>query len=116
MHKDVLILAASIFFLGVLLMGLAIPLVLGKVPPNRIYGFRTPKTLSDPSIWYAANRFAGKATIAFSAVMMLLAALLLLLARYTGLAPGTLTALGLAFEIVPMLVLLLILVLYDSKL
>ena len=37
----------------------AIPLIVGLVPPNRLYGFRTAKTLSDPRIWYAVNQVAG---------------------------------------------------------
>ena len=38
---------------------LSIPMILGKVPPNGTYGFRTPKTLSSPEVWYSANRAAG---------------------------------------------------------
>jgi len=45
---------------GLLLICLSIPLVLGKVPPNSIYGCRTRKTLSDPKIWYGANRISGR--------------------------------------------------------
>lgn len=41
------------------LIVLAIPLMLGMVPPNSLYGFRTPKTLSSPQIWYPANRISG---------------------------------------------------------
>lgn len=41
-----------------------VPLALGKIPPNGIYGFRTPKTRSSESIWYPANRFAGWALMA----------------------------------------------------
>ena len=37
----------------------SIPMILGKVPPNWLYGFRTPKTLSSPEVWYPANRAAG---------------------------------------------------------
>ena len=44
---------------GVLFIALSIPLILERVPPNSTYGFRTGKTLSDPKIWYAANRIAG---------------------------------------------------------
>jgi uncharacterized membrane protein len=45
---------------GLLFIGLSIPLILGKVPPNSLYGCRTRKTLSDPKIWYEANRISGK--------------------------------------------------------
>jgi uncharacterized membrane protein len=46
-------------FVGLLFVGLSIPLIQGKIPPNRFYGFRTPKTLSDPKIWYEINRISG---------------------------------------------------------
>jgi hypothetical protein len=45
--------------LGLVFALLGVPLARGEVPPNRWYGFRTAKTLSDPSIWYAANRAQG---------------------------------------------------------
>ena len=45
---------------GVLFVGLSIPLMRNRVPPNRFYGFRTPKTLSDTKIWYEVNRISGK--------------------------------------------------------
>ena len=44
---------------GILLGGLALPLIVGRVPPNYWYGFRTPRTLASASLWYAANRYAG---------------------------------------------------------
>lgn len=40
---------------------LGIPLMLELVPPNRLYGFRTPQTLTNRELWYRANRFAGYA-------------------------------------------------------
>ena len=65
---------------GVLFVGLSIPLIEDRVPPNRYYGFRTPKTLSDPEIWYKVNRisgadlFLGGAVITISSLMMLVLA------------------------------------------
>jgi uncharacterized membrane protein len=49
---------------GLVILILGIPLLLGKVPPNSLYGLRTQKTLDDEQIWYQANRFAG-ATLAW---------------------------------------------------
>jgi uncharacterized membrane protein len=47
-------------YLGPLLVIVAsIPMALGRVAPNHWYGFRTPKTLSSPEIWYPANRASG---------------------------------------------------------
>ena len=40
---------------GILLGGLALPLIVGRVPPNYWYGFRTPRTLASASLWYAAT-------------------------------------------------------------
>jgi len=45
---------------GLLFVGINVPLALGKIPPNWFYGFRTRKTLSSPEIWYPANRAAGR--------------------------------------------------------
>ncbi len=46
-------------FGGVLLLILSIPLILGRVKPNSIYGFRTSRTLGDPDLWYPVNRYSG---------------------------------------------------------
>jgi hypothetical protein len=40
-------------------IAIGIPLALERVPPNHWYGFRTAKTFSNQTIWYAANRVAG---------------------------------------------------------
>lgn len=45
---------------GLVLSGLSIPLILGRVPPNPVYGFRLPSTLCDPTLWFPVNRVAGK--------------------------------------------------------
>jgi uncharacterized membrane protein len=116
MHGMTIFIVVSIFFMAVLMVGLSIPLVQGKVPPNSAYGFRTSKTLADPSIWYEANRFAGRVTIIVSIVMIVLGIALLLLNRYTNLDPNSLIALGLAFEVVPLLVITLVLFLYHRNL
>lgn len=74
--------ATSLIFglLGLVFIGLSIPLMQGRVPPNRCYGFRTRKTLSDPKIWYEVNRisgndlFLGGIVITISSLIMLLIA------------------------------------------
>jgi uncharacterized membrane protein len=64
-------------FVGILFVGLSLPLMQNRVPPNRYYGFRTTKTLSDPKIWYEVNRISGNdlfvagALITISSVTML---------------------------------------------
>src|SRR5437868_3782092 len=44
---------------GGLLSLLGIPLMLRRIPPNPLYGFRVPKSLSDARIWYEINAYSG---------------------------------------------------------
>lgn len=55
---------------GVLFVGLGVPLILKRVPPNPWYEFRTEKTFSNQNIWYAANRVAGYDLVAVGLVML----------------------------------------------
>ena len=48
------------FFVGLVIAGISVPMVLDKVPPNHLYGFKTKKTLSSKEFWYKSNRRAGK--------------------------------------------------------
>ena len=52
---------------GILLAALSIPLILGRVPPNHWYGFRTSKTLRSAKLWRAANHYAGWCLLATGA-------------------------------------------------
>ena len=57
--------AAGPFFAACAVIALvSIPLILRAVPPNRWYGIRTARTLSDRALWFRANRFAGWAFLA----------------------------------------------------
>lgn len=41
-------------------MALAVPLLIGAVPPNPFYGFRLAPVFDNECIWYATNRYAAK--------------------------------------------------------
>jgi hypothetical protein len=43
------------YLIPIVMAVLAVPVVLGKVPPNPIYGFRTPKTLSAAAVTMCFN-------------------------------------------------------------
>jgi hypothetical protein len=45
---------------GLLLAGLSVPLILHKIPPNGLYGFRVRSTLENPQLWYKVNAYAGR--------------------------------------------------------
>jgi uncharacterized membrane protein len=54
----------------ILILVLCVPLLMGKIPPNGFYGFRTPKTMSRPEIWYPANRMAAIDLMVAAVLMM----------------------------------------------
>ena len=59
-----------------IMIALSIPLILGKVPRNDCYGFRTPKTLSSDAIWYPANKIGGKYFVVAALVQLVALAVL----------------------------------------
>ena len=58
---------------GSVLAGVSIPLILERIPPNGLYGFRVRKTMENPQIWYPVNKFAGKRLFLASLVITLAA-------------------------------------------
>jgi uncharacterized membrane protein len=60
---------------AILFVVLALPLILGLIPPNRVYGVRTPKTVSSNERWYRANRFGGWLVLLVSALYLVIAAI-----------------------------------------
>lgn len=94
------VLAGTFLLQGILLAGVSLPLVAGRVKRNGVYGFRTPKTLSSDDVWYAANRYAGRQL--FGAGSAQIAGTLLLLPFAGRLDAGTLGLLGLALTLVPL--------------
>jgi len=57
-------------WVALLLVGLGIPFILGKIPPNAVAGFRTAKTMTNPEVWYEANRIMGWDLLAVGLVML----------------------------------------------
>jgi uncharacterized membrane protein len=55
-----------------LIAAVSIPLVLRIIPPNRIYGVRTQRTLADSATWFEVNAFGGKALAIAAGVSALL--------------------------------------------
>jgi uncharacterized membrane protein len=70
MHNQPFAVPAALFFIA------ALPLALGLLPPNRYYGFRTAKALSDKKIWYAVNRVTGLAVMGASCIYAVIAVLM----------------------------------------
>ncbi len=92
------LLAMYVIF-GLLLAGLSIPLMLGKIPPNPWYGVRVPSTLEDERLWYKVNRYMARGLLATGLLTALGA---LLFYQVPGLSTDAYAWLALAAFAVPM--------------
>ena len=64
---------------GLLFLGLCIPLVPRKIGRNGVYGFETPRTLASDEAWYAVNHGVGKSGVFMSIGMIIFSIVLPLL-------------------------------------
>ncbi len=44
---------------GLVMIGLGVPLVAGRIGRNQLYGYRTRATLNDDRVWYPVNALSG---------------------------------------------------------
>jgi uncharacterized membrane protein len=65
--------AITFFVLGLVLILVSLPLYLGKVKRNRLYGFRIPKAFESEENWYRINRYGAKVLILWTLVLMMVA-------------------------------------------
>jgi hypothetical protein len=102
-------------FIGLPVLNLALvgPLELLIVPPNRLYGFRTPTTLSSPDAWYPINLATGLALIVAGALAGL--AVLLLNAGIIALNPELLYLVGILLTAIVTLASLIPVVIYANR-
>jgi len=65
-------------FIGLLEIIMGIPLLLEKIKPNALYGFRTPKTRSSDEIWYKINKYVGRDFVVAGIIVTLCSPFLLI--------------------------------------
>jgi uncharacterized membrane protein len=58
---------------GALLCALSIPLILRKIGPNSLYGFRVKQTLEDQRVWYDVNAYAAKGLFCVGVIVVITA-------------------------------------------
>jgi uncharacterized membrane protein len=104
----VTILASDLLFILI-----AIPFILRRVPPNRVYGFRTGTTLADENIWYESNAFFGR-NFVISSIISGVAVYLLYI--YHGLPPEYFMKAGLFCLIAPPLIVIILTLRYSRSL
>lgn len=61
---------------GLLFIGLAVPMIRRRVPPNGLYGLRVPATFADRDVWYDANERSGWDLLWLGVTLVLLAIVL----------------------------------------
>ncbi len=62
--------AITLICLGFILIAVSIPLLLGKIKMNYVYGFRIRKAFESEENWYTINSYGAKALIRWSVVLM----------------------------------------------
>ena len=65
-------LGVSNIFVGLLTILISIPLVLGKVPMNSLYGVRFKKSFESEELWYKINAYGGRLLIIWSIPLVFL--------------------------------------------
>ena len=70
------LLVALYVVIAVVTMLVALPLMRGRLPPNPWVGFRTPRTLRDPALWYAVNAYGGRLLFAVGVAFLAAAVVL----------------------------------------
>jgi hypothetical protein len=68
------VLSVAYVVIGLVLAAVCVPLILGRIPPNGLYGFRVRKTMEHPEIWYPVNKYGG-ARLLLASLFMVLAAI-----------------------------------------
>jgi hypothetical protein len=91
----------TVLALDLLMVVLAIPLILRKVPRNVIYGFRTCATLADDFVWYETNAHFGRGLLVAS---LLSAGAVLVLSEVNGASQRFFFAATIAAMVLPPLV------------
>jgi hypothetical protein len=66
MDPVAMILGTSWTITGLVMIGVSIPLVQGRIRPNRLYGVRLAQSFQSEDAWFAINRFGGKHLIAWA--------------------------------------------------
>src|SRR4051812_25154315 len=72
-----LIFAPLFIAVGLVFVGVSIPLIRRRVKPNRTFGLRVAATFADEWVWYEANARTGR-DLLFNGLCQIVSALLLL--------------------------------------
>jgi uncharacterized membrane protein len=66
-----IIVSCSWTLIGLAMIGLALPLVRGRIRRNSFYGVRFPQSFQSDEAWHAINRYGGKRLIVWAVPLVL---------------------------------------------
>ena len=72
MEAENVIFGIMYVFIGLLLMGISVPLKNGKVEMNHLYGVRLRKSYTSEKNWYLMNAYGGRQLLIWSAVLVII--------------------------------------------
>jgi len=70
--------------IGLLLIGLSIPLLLGRVRMNGWYGVRLPQAFRSEANWYSLNRYGAIQLMCYGAALIVLGVVVVLISPRPG--------------------------------
>jgi len=104
--NDVQLVGLVIALAGLLVVGISIPLILRRIPMNRFYGVRIPKSFVSDDNWYAINAYGGR-FLAVAGVIISVVGLIIRFRPLTGetaiVVAGVAPAIILVLAIIPVL-------------
>lgn len=68
---DVQLVGLVIALAGLVVIGISIPLIFRRIPMNRFYGMRIPKSFVSDANWYATNVYGGRVLVIAGAIISL---------------------------------------------
>jgi hypothetical protein len=80
--KTSISMAVGFLVVGLLFILTSIPLRLGKIPPNGLYGIRIPKAFESTELWYKVNAAGGGSMILYGAIILLVGAVLFIVSTW----------------------------------
>jgi uncharacterized membrane protein len=79
--KSSIWITSEFLVVGAMFVLISIPLWLGKIPPNRLYGVRIRKAFESTELWYKVNALGGGIMILYGAIMVFVGATLFFLSK-----------------------------------
>ncbi len=79
-----IIIAVSFLWSGFIFIAVSVPLLMKRIGPNKLYGFRTKTTINNPEIWYKVNKNGAYIMIGIGVLTIIYNVFLLIFRKQLG--------------------------------